>query len=70
MNDCDDGRPVYSAAQVRKRKKEALERIDALEGRGPSGMLNPSYADGYAAAAIKRDFDCDDIQKIKRWAMS
>lgn len=39
--------------------------IDALEGRGPGGQLNPSYADGHAAQAITRALGVDSINEAK-----
>lgn len=49
--------------------KESIRKhwasIDALEGRGPGGQLNPSYNDGHAAMAIKRALGVDSIAEAK-----
>lgn len=63
----------HKGINVKFRARAALDQIDALQGRGPGGQLNWSYADGIAAANIKtaygKEAGTEDIEGIKRWAL-
>lgn len=63
-------KPHYTAKAIREAKTRALLMLDMLEGKGQfrGDMGNVCYADGYFANSLIREFQCDDLAKLRRWA--
>jgi len=61
----------YSRDAIRRAKRRAIDNIKALRGMPPyDTWSNISFGDTIFAASIKRDFECDDIDEIWKWANS
>lgn len=70
MDDTRTEKTRYSAESIRALKARALDLLDKLDGRGKyrGDMGNICYADGHFANSIIKEFHCEDLRKLRRWA--